>query len=77
MEEEKKWKSKRQQAKSCSMQEMVFFTPKKSLFLAMIFECIAQVAPLVPIYRKMGHMTFYVRHMGWAYIFLHVFCVGA
>ena len=68
--------SKRQQATSCSMQAMAFFTPKNSLFLAMIFVCVAQVAPLVPIYRKMGHMPFYVGHMGWTYIFLHVYCVG-
>ena len=58
------------------MQAMAFFTPKNSLFLAMIFVCVAQVAPLVPIYRKMGHMPFYVGHMGLTYMFLHVFCVG-
>ena len=40
------------------MQAMAFFTPKNSLFLAMIFVCVAQVAPLVPIYRIMGHMYF-------------------
>ena len=58
------------------MQAKAFFTPKNSIFLAMIFVCVEQVAPLVPIYRIMGHIPFYVGHMGWAYIFLHVFYVG-
>ena len=45
IEEERKWKSKRQRVRSCSMEAMTFFTPKNSLFLAVIFVCVLQVPP--------------------------------